>query len=165
MKLLSSKKSGSRPSSAPPKPPQHPTSSHSTVATVAASDDGIIVGNSSSSSSSELLQLRLENSELRSHLDDALSHTDESKAELLKLLEEQTYQTNALQRKCDELAAGFVEIDKERRALRKSADDARSDAAREVAQTRDECDKRCGVLDGHLKVREREVETLAERTR
>lgn len=112
--------------------------------------------------SEELLQLRLDNSELRSRLE---SHTDESKSELLQLLEEQTSQTNLLQSKCDELAAGFIEIDKERRALRKSADDARHDATQMVEQLRDECEQRCTKLEGHLLIREKEVEKLAERTR
>lgn len=112
-----------------------------------------------------MLQLRLENSELRSRLDDALCNTDESKSELLQLLEEQTLQSNSLQRKCDELAAGFVEIDKERKALRKSADDARKDAVLKVEQTRNDCDKQCQQLQRHLTMREKEVETLAERIR
>ena len=116
-------------------------------------------------SSSEVLQLRLENSELRMRLEDSLSHTDESKSELLRLLEEQTTQTNLLQSKCDELAAGFVEIDKERRALRKSADDARQDSMHLVERTRAECEKRCEVLEKHIKMKEKEVEKLAERTR
>jgi len=113
--------------------------------------------------SSDLLQLRLENSELRTRLD--ASRTDESKSELLKLLEEQTSQTNLLQGKCDELAAGFVEIDKERRALRKSADDARREAMHRVEVTRGECDERCLELKGHLHMKEKEVDALAERTR
>ena len=145
--LLSSKKvKASRPSSAPsePSPPPEPSPQTTT---------------------SELLQLRLENSDLRRRLEDALSHTDESKSELLQLLEEQTSQTNHLQSKCDELALGFIEIDKERRLLRKSADDARKDAMHVVEQTRAECDKRCGKLERHLKMREKEVETLAERIR
>ena len=115
--------------------------------------------------SSELLQLRLENSELRARLDDALSHTDESKSELLQLLEEQTTQTNLLQSKCDELAAGFVEIDKERRALRKCADDARLDAMQQVERTRSEYETRCKDLEKHIKMKEKEVDKLAERTR
>lgn len=114
---------------------------------------------------SELLKLRLENSDLRRRLEDALSHTDESKTELLHLLEEQTSQTNHLQSKCDELAAGFVEIDKERRLLRKSADDARDDAMREVESTKAECARQTGKLERHIKMREREVEALAERIR
>ena len=115
--------------------------------------------------SSDLLQLRLENSELRTRLEDALSHTDESKSELLKLLEEQTSQTNSLQAKCDELAAGFVEIDKERRALRKSADDARREAADEVDRAHEECDRQRAQMERHLKMKEKEVDALAERIR
>ncbi|KAL7441208.1 hypothetical protein ACHAXH_004599 [Discostella pseudostelligera] len=122
-------------------------------------------GSRSVDPSSELLQLRLENSELRARLDDALSHTDESKSELLQLLEEQTTQTNLLQSKCDELAAGFVEIDKERRALRKCADDARLDAMQLVERTRSEYENRCKDLEKHIKMKEREVDKLAERTR
>mmetsp|Transcript_18562 Transcript_18562/g.40167 ORF Transcript_18562/g.40167 Transcript_18562/m.40167 type:complete len:416 (+) Transcript_18562:122-1369(+) len=155
MKLLSSKKS-SRPTSAPQHPPK---------IKAAASVD-----------SSELLQLRLENSELRNRLDDALSNTDETKSELLQLLEEQTSQTNLLQSKCDTLAAGFVDIDKERRALRKSANDARNDAMQQVDRTREEakrlvdlnreeCDSKCEQLERHLKMREKEVEKMAERVR
>ncbi|KAL7538617.1 hypothetical protein ACHAXR_009886 [Thalassiosira sp. AJA248-18] len=140
MKLLSSSKK-SRPSKQPPIKSAH------------------------SVDSSELLQLRLENSDLRTRLEDALSHTDESKSELLQLLEEQTSQSNFLQSKCDELHRGFVEIDKERRALRKSADDARRVAGQEVEQTRDESEKRCGQLERHLKMREKEVEALADRIR
>ena len=154
MKLISSKTS-MPPSAATPTP---------TPVVVVASASGS--GNTSVvDSSSELLQLRLENSELRNRLEDALSHTDESKSELLQLLEEQTTQTNLLQSKCDELAAGFVEIDKERRALRKSAEDARQDSIREVERTREESEKRCKDLEKHIKVREKEVEKLAERTR
>lgn len=116
-------------------------------------------------SSSEVLQLRLENSELRLRLEDYSSHTDESKSELLRLLEEQTTQTNLLQSKCDELAAGFFEIDKERRALRKSADDARQDSMHLVERTRAECEQRCEVLEERIEMREKEVKKLAERTR
>ena len=111
------------------------------------------------------MQLRLDNSDLRRRLEDALSHTDESKMELLHLLEEQTLQTNHLQSKCDELAAGFVEIDRERRLLRKSADDMRKGATYEVEQVKVECDTRCKDLERHIKMKEKEVETLAERTR
>jgi chromosome segregation ATPase len=150
---LSSNKANkaSRPSSAPSEPSQPPEPSTQITSTA-------------STSTSELLQLRLENSDLRRRLE-ALTHTDESKLELLQLLEEQTSQTNHLQSKCDELAVGFVEIDKERRLLRKSADDARKDAMHEVERTRAECDKRCGNLERHIKMREKEVETLAERIR
>ena len=121
--------------------------------------------NASTSSSAEVLQLRLDNSDLRRRLEDALSHTDESKLELLHLLDEQTLQTNHLQSKCDELAAGFVEIDKERRLLRKSADDMRKGATHEVEQVKVECDTRCKELERHIKMKEKEVETLAERIR
>ena len=117
-----------------------------------------------SAPSSELLSLRLENSELTSRLD-ALSNTDESKSELLKLLEEQTSQTNLLQSKCDELHRGFLQIDKERRALRKSADDARNEALRRVGDMRGECEAKCEQLQKQLQMREKEVEKLAERTR
>lgn len=117
------------------------------------------------SSSAEVLQLRLDNSDLRRRLEDALSHTDESKLELLHLLDEQTLQTNHLQSKCDELAAGFVEIDKERRLLRKSADDMRKGATHEVEKVKIECDTQCKELEKHIKMKEKEVETLAERTR
>ena len=146
MKLLTSKKIGSRSSSPAHQQPPAPKRSQSV-------------------DSSELLQLRLENSELRTRLEDALSHTDESKSELLQLLEEQTSQSNLLQHKSDELHRGFVEIDKERRALRKSADDARKEARQQVDQTRGECERRCSQLERDLKMRDKEVETLAERTR
>jgi chromosome segregation ATPase len=154
--LLSSKKDkAGRPSTAPSEPSQHPPPERTPHQMISAA----------SVPTSELLQLRLENSDLRRRLEDALSHTDESKMELLHLLEEQTSQTNHLQSKCDELAVGFVEIDKERRLLRKSADDARDDAMHEVEQTKADCERRTGKLERHIKMREKEVEALAERIR
>ena len=169
MKLLSAKKRGTKSNSSVAssesssrKHKQPPLPKHSQQKQLQQSE---CFPSSSSADGAELLQLRLENSDLRTRLEEALSHTDESKAELLQLLEEETTQSNLLQRRCDELHRGFVEIDQERRALRKSADDARSEARQQVEQTREECERRRGQSEQHLKMREKEVEAMAERIR
>ena len=114
MKLLSSAKKSSRPSSAASnKPPPSSSSSGNTKI------NGPIINES-------LLQLQLENTHLRSKLD-ALLNTDESKSELLSLLQQQTLDNEQLQQKVQMLNSGLVEIDKERKRLVKAAHSAQAD--------------------------------------
>ena len=99
-----------------------------------------------------LLQLRLENSELRSRLEDVLSHSDESKEELLSTISCQNQENSMLRTKIESLSRGLMEIDKERARLRSSCDAASSDARAEV-----------DALAGRLSMREREVKAMAAR--
>ena len=101
-----------------------------------------------------LLQLQLENTHLRSKLD-TLVNTDESKSELLSLLQQQSLDNEQLQQKVQMLNSGVVEIDKERKRLVKAAHTAQADLDM-VRQQHDEVSK-------HLHVKEMEVRSLADR--
>ena len=99
-----------------------------------------------------MLQLQLENSDLRTRLEDVLSHADESKEELLSTIDGQNQENAMLRSKIESLSRGLVEIDKERARLKTSCDAVSSDARAEVES-----------LTGHLSMREREVRTMAVR--
>ncbi|KAL7451796.1 hypothetical protein ACHAWC_010481 [Mediolabrus comicus] len=117
MKLIPSAKKSSRPSSAVSNKNHHPppllSSSPSTK------KGGPIINE-------HLLQLQLENTHLRSKLD-ALLNTDESKSELLSLLQQQTLDNEQLQQKVQMLNSGVLDIDKERKRLVKLSHAAQSD--------------------------------------
>lgn len=102
--------------------------------------------------SGSMLQLQLENSDLRTRLEDVLSHADESKEELLSTIDGQNQENAMLRSKIESLSRGLVEIDKERARLKSSCDAVSSDARAEVES-----------LKGHLSMREREVRTMAVR--
>eukprot|EP01082_Thalassiosira_pseudonana_P014771 g13419.t1 g13419 contig8:643020-645891(+) len=165
MKLLSSKKNHpSSAASAVTKPSSRSNAStHSTAGKPMSQDPPLTFGTSNNANSNNpsiipasLIQLQLENADLRTQLT-TLTTSDESKAELLTLLQESTHQNELLTEKIHALNAGFIEIDKERLRLRKSADQSHGD--------RMEMEKKAGELERCLKMREKEVDILSERVR